>query len=406
METEQPIPKPGRAARAGALSVPGFRRYFIGAAGSVQAVWMQRVALGWLAWALSGDAAFVGAVAALLYLPALLAGPLFGVLVDRGDARAMAWAAAAAQAAVNLALVALLLAGLVGPALLAALAAAAGLAAAVQHPTRMSLAPRLVPLELVPSVVALTALNFNLARLVAPAIAGAIIARLGVEWTLALAALAQLPMLVALPGLRPRPVAGQAQGAVGPLMRAGLALAFGPGPLRRAMLVTGLYSLAARAVLELLPVLADAGFGRGAAGLGLLTSAAGGGALLAALGRTVRPGLSAFGPAGRAVAAAGLGSVALAGLAPWWPLALAALALNGFCGTWLAVAVQSEMQLRLGDAMRGRVMSLWVMVGLGATALGAVGQGALVELLGIGPALAASAAAGALALLPLIRRLD
>ncbi|MEM8851897.1 MAG: MFS transporter [Pseudomonadota bacterium] len=70
-----------------ALSHPGFRAYFFAAVPLTQALWAQRVTLGWLAWEVSDSAPFVGLVAALGLLPMVFAGPVFGVLVDRADIR-------------------------------------------------------------------------------------------------------------------------------------------------------------------------------------------------------------------------------------------------------------------------------------------------------------------------------
>ena len=82
------------------------------------------------------------------------------------------------------------------------------------------------------------------------------------------------------------------------------------------------------------------------------------------------------------------------GLSPGWYAAILATAVAGFCATWVGVSMQSAIQTDLPDEYRGRVMSLWVVAGFGAVALGAFGIGGLGEVLGIGTALALAGAGG------------
>jgi hypothetical protein len=83
------------------------------------------------------------------------------------------------------------------------------------------------------------------------------------------------------------------------------------------------------------------------------------------------------------------------GLAPAWWIALASTALAGLTATWCGVSLQAAIQTDLPDDYRGRVMSLWVVVGFGTVALGALGIGALADHVGIGAALASAGALGA-----------
>ena len=92
------------------------------------------------------------------------------------------------------------------------------------------------------------------------------------------------------------------------------------------------------------------------------------------------------------------GAVVAMGLAPVWPIAFLATALAGFCATWVGVSMQAAIQSDLPDSYRGRVMSLWVMTGIGGSALGALLLGALADVLGLGWAAAIVAAMAALPL--------
>ena len=82
------------------------------------------------------------------------------------------------------------------------------------------------------------------------------------------------------------------------------------------------------------------------------------------------------------------------GLAPTWPLALAATAVAGFCATWCGVSLQAAIQTGLPDGLRGRVMSLWVVVGFGTVAIGSLTIGAIADLWDIGTALTLAGACG------------
>ncbi|MBY6200843.1 MFS transporter [Maritalea mobilis] len=380
----------------GAFGDPQFRRFFGGVFFAVQAIWIQRVTISWLAWERTGSAEFVGLVASLSLAPTLVAGPLFGVLADRVNIRRAALVTNGGMAAVLAALAIAL--PIAGPLALAMAALGVGVISAAHHPVRMSLGPRLVPADMVQHVVSVTALNFNLARLVAPVAAGWIIAGFSGAFALWVAVACYLPMLAVLPGLRPRDLPPRARAPFLTELREGVRYAWRTPLIRRALLITLVFATLVRGALEVLPVLADGAFGRGAAGLGMLTAAAGAGALSSAL-------LKAFGagavgaripPAVYIAVVLGFAAVIGMGLAPVWPLALAATALAGFCATWCGVSLQAAIQTELPDAYRGRVMSLWVVVGFGTVAIGALSIGALAERLGIGTALAVAGGAGML----------
>lgn len=382
----------------GAFSDGQFRRFFLGVFFAVQAIWIQRVTLAWLAWEVTGSAAFVGLVAALGLLPTLVMGPVFGVWADRVDIRRASIVTNGGMAAI-LALFAVTL-PLVGALGVALASLAVGLMSAAHHPVRMSLGPRLVPQPLVQHVVAVTALNFNLARLAAPVAAGWLIAGAGASTALWVAVACYVPMLAVLPGLHPRDLPPRPRVSVLSDLRDGIRYAAARPLIRQALLLTLLFAAVVRGALELLPVLADGAFERGATGLGMLTSAAGVGAFAAALFKA--SGVGAVGARiPRAVYVACLvGSVAVVamGASPVWPLALAAVCVAGFCATWCGVSLQSAIQSELDDAYRGRVMSLWTVVGFGTVAIGAGAIGALAELTSIGAALILAGLAGLIAM--------
>jgi len=371
----------------GAFRDRQFTRFFVGVFFAVQAIWVQRVTLAWLAWERTGSAGFVGLVAALGLAPTLVAGPFFGVMADRVDIRRAALTTNGIMAGI-LALLALSL-PVVGAWGVAAAALAIGITSSAHHPVRMSLGPRLVGREMVQHVVSVTALNFNLARLVAPVLAGWMIASAGAGVALWVAVLCYIPMLVILPRLRPRALPPRERAPFLQELRGGLRFAADAPLIREALILTLVFATLVRGALEVLPVLADGAFGQGAAGLGMLTAAAGAGALVSAMLKAWGAGAAGASIPRSVLAAMFLGFAAVTGmgLAPVWPLALLATSLAGFTATWCGVSLQAAIQTDLPDAYRGRVMSLWTVVGVGAVAIGAGLIGALAELFGIGPAL-------------------
>jgi MFS family permease len=390
-----------------ALGSADYRRYALGNVFALNGVWLSRVTMSWLAWDLTGQAGFVGLVAFLAFAPTLVSGPFFGVLADRIALKRAAMMTQAGLATAALVLLGASLAGLLGPGLLAAVALGSGIVSSAHHPVRLALAPALVPREMIASAVALGSVNFNLARLTGPAIGGAVIASRGVDWALALAVLCFLPTIALLPGLRPRHDGAKPRrtGIVAALGD-GIRAALGTVLIRRAMLVIGLFSLVGRGLLEILPVLADGVFARGAGGLGTLAAAAGGGALVAAtlitLGPGQRPGRLPL--SSRLAAPAGLALVAAVAFAPPWPVTVGLVAALGLCGTLTGVGLQSAVQLAVPDAYRARIMSLWTMLAVGGSALGAILLGSLVDALGPGAALGLAAGLGLAPMLPAVAR--
>ena len=128
--------------------------------------------MGWLAWVLTGSPSFVGLVAFLNFVPTLIVSPLFGVVADRIDVRVGSMVSYTFAGILSGVFAWICLADALTPFLLAGFSLLSGVISSANHPMRMSLTPRLAPKEHLASVVALTSLNFNLSRLMGPAIGG------------------------------------------------------------------------------------------------------------------------------------------------------------------------------------------------------------------------------------------
>ncbi|MCP5071874.1 MAG: MFS transporter [Rhodobacteraceae bacterium] len=372
-----------------ALRSVDFRLYFLGGVAAVNAMWILRILISWLAWDMSGSATYVGVIAAASLLPTVFFSPIAGVFVDRTDIRKAAYGTNISMVVCLCVLYALHANGALGPVTLVGIAAAVGLVTAVHHPIRLSFGPRLVPAQYVSSVVALGALNFNLARLLSPAIGGLLIDWVGISAALLLILTLFLPNLAILYRLRPRSIERlhSRESFFGAFLT-GVSYMWQRPAVRLVLLASLLFAISIRGVLEILPIVADGVFTRGPVGLGQLGSAVGGGALIAALVKTMaridaRPGRSILSARNISASIIGMIAVAVLGTATAWPVALAAGAVLGFCGTFLGVGMQSLIQRELPDDMRGRVMSIWIVVGLGGTAFGAFAIGAVSEFVGL-----------------------
>ncbi|MGG7568033.1 MFS transporter [Rhodovulum sp. DZ06] len=378
------------------LRQPPFRRYFLASVCGVNGMWIFRVLLSWSAWAETGSAAFVGLVAALSLAPVALTGPVFGTLIDRVSVRRAFVVVSGMLMLCPIAFTALAAADALGEAPLLALALFFGLAASAYHPVRQSLGPRLVEGPGIASVVALSALNFNVGRVISPALGGMLIAGAGVAPAGAISAALFVPNLAVIATLAPRPLAARARAGFLSEMAEGARAAAARPAARVAMLMAAVALGPIRALSEVLPLLADGIHGRGAEGLGLMTSCIGAGALVAAVLQTASIGSIA----GRGRMTAGAAAIGFAGglgmvWAPWFELAAAAGLLCGFASAFLAVQLQAGVQADLPDELRGRVMSLWMLcVTLSTSALAlAVSVGA--GLVGLPLSQSAVMAAGA-----------
>ncbi len=367
-----------------ALKSPSFRIYFMGSMSAVNGLWILRVLIGWLAWELTGSASFVGWIAALSLLPSLFIGPFFGVMVDRASIKFAAFCTNAAIILCVCTLLTIQINGILTPTLLSICTLAIGIVTAAHHPVRMSLGPRLVRREHVGSVVALAALNFNTARMISPAIGGIIIDVLGITAALIITLLFYLPSLIVVPFLHPRDREKTTEKeAFSTALTNGLKYISQRAELKLTLAMTALMSASIRSTTEILPVVADGIFNSGPTGLGQLGSAVGAGALLSAIIKALGPVQTNHSLKGSAliIAAFGITTVFLFGNSETWSLTLITAAILGFCSTYLGVAMQSAMQSDLPDGFRGRVMSIWTVTTMGATAIGSLALGAITELL-------------------------
>jgi MFS family permease len=391
-----------------ALRHRNFRLFLGGQIVSLVGTWMQQVALGWLVYRLTRSAFLLGLVGFAGQIPSLFVAPLAGVWADRWNRHRMIVATQALSMVQALVLAGLVLTGTVRIAHVLVLSLFLGVVNAFDVPARQSFLVEMVKgREDLANAIALNSSTFNLARLVGPSIAGAIIAAAGEGVVFLLNGVSYLAVIAALLAMRlpPRaPAAGPAP-PVWHNLREGVAYVTRFAPIRSILLLLALVSLAGAPYSVLLPVFAadvlhgDAhtlGFLVGAIGVGALC-----GALLLASRRTVR-GL------GRVIVwAVSLFGVTLAlfSLSRHLWLSLLLVFLSGFGLMVHMAASNTIVQTIVDDDKRGRAMSFYAASFQGTMPLGSLVAGSLAGLLGAPRTVALGGAACLLGALAFARAL-
>ena len=154
------------------LKSPNYRIYTTGSSVSLVGMWMQRVAVGWLAWQLTGSAAWLGILAFAELCPTVVIAPLAGALADRLDRLKALRLGQSLMFLQSLSLFSLTVSDLITIWWLLALTLFHGIVVAFNQPNRLALVPSLVARDDLPAAVALNSVIFNTARFVGPAAAG------------------------------------------------------------------------------------------------------------------------------------------------------------------------------------------------------------------------------------------
>lgn len=382
-----------------ALASRDFRVYFAGTLVSQVCNWMQSVTQSWLVLQLTGSPFLLGLISTLQSGPVLLLSVFTGVLADRLTKRNILIFTQAVQSALALILGLLVFTGHVRYSTVAVMAVMWGVMNALDQPTRQSFVMELVDRKHVTSAVGMNSASFNSARIVGPAVAGVLIARIGLFPGFLVNAAAFLVSIAALTRVPARRPAART-GAVPMLeeIAEGIAYAVRTPAVR---FILGLQIIVSFCVFNFsvyVPLLASQVLGLGSEGFGFLMASLGIGAVAAGLSlgaigsREPAPGLIA--------AAIGLACAGLLGLSVtrhFWPAAIL-LAAIGFTGTIGVAGCNTSLQLAAPDALRGRIMSLYTLLSGGVFPIGAFFVGAVSEAAGVSRAFAINGALGLIAL--------
>jgi MFS family permease len=389
-----------------------YRLFFSGQVVSVTGTWMQNIAAAWLVLELTHSPVAVGFLMLCQFLPATALGLVGGVIVDRLDVRRVVIATQAASMALAAALAGLTLGGVVEVWQVYLLTGLRGVSLVFDHPARQQLTFQMVGRDELPNAVALNSGLFNGARVIGPALGGAVIAGAGPGAAFLLNAVSFLAVLASLRLIRPAELLPLDRGGEPPTLVAGSREAFAflrRVPLAGVVLATVLLVTTLSFNFNvLLPVLAKKTLEEGPEVFGVVTACFGAGALLGAL---LSAAISRASPGLLLAGIAGFGAAQLA-LAPQTTLAAAApfLFAAGLAFTLWTSNANSTLQLATPDRLRGRVMGLYFFAFNGAGPAGGMLAGWLAAAGGTALAFtvagSASLAVSAAALAVLGRRLE
>lgn len=366
-----------------------FRAVWFASLASNAGSWLQVVASGWLLLELTGSPAAVGALALVTRAPSFALSAYAGQIADRFDRRLIGMWTFLAQAVGAGALAVLSGLGHAGPAALYAFNFVVGCGFALGLPAMLALIPALVPRERLSQAVSLNAAGINVARLVGPAVGGAVLALSGATACFAVNAVSFLALVWVLARLPESRAARTARRAP---LREALGYARRDPAMRRLLVGMAVFTALASPVQELAPVVADR-IDAGPVGLGVLLGAMGGGALVGAwmlerLGARGLPRHRAL-PLATVTFAAGAAAVAVS---PWLWLSVVAMACAGAFWIWLFAGTNTAIQLRAPAPLLGRMLGLYQLAVVGPIAVGSTLVGLAAEHMGIMWALSGSAA--------------
>lgn len=354
--------------------------------------WLQTVAVGILVTELTGQARWTGLVAAAAFVPIGVLSPVGGAVADRVDRRHLLLATTVGETVFAALLAVLVGTGSATPLAVTALVFAGGCMTALGFPAYQAILPDLVDREDLLGASSLSMAQFNLGRVVGPALAGAVLVVGSYTWAFALNAVSYAAVMVALLLVRlPRPAPSDEPPGLRSRIATGIRGARAEPGCRTAILTIAVVALLLSPFIALIPAVTLKVFGAGEGATSLLIAAQGVGAVAGALSLASLAGR--YGR--RRVLVANLlvlpFLVVAYGAAPTLTLAAVALVAVGAGYVGLLSGLGTVVQLRAPAALRGRILSLY-MVALGTVyPLGAVLQGALGDRLGLRPVTAGAA---------------
>ena len=383
---ETPLPRRGATWRDtfAALKHRNFRLFFIGQLVSLTGTWMQATAQGWLVYQLTGSKILLGTVTAVGTLPMLLLSLWGGSVADRYSKRTVVFCTQIGMMVLAFGLAALVGSGHIQPWHILLFAALGGVAMAFDMPARQAFMVEMTSSEHLMNAVSLNSSIVNGARVVGPAVAGLVMARLGMTWCFILNGVSFIAVIVGLLMMRlPKFVPPKKPHSAGRHILEGFKYVAGHRRVRILLLLFAVVGVFGWSYAVLLPAYATDILHINESGYGVLLSANGLGALLGALtvatwGSRVRPRWLILG--GLWVFSAML---LLLAVVRWYPLVLLSLMVGGWGMLLYFSTTNTLIQTSVSNAMRGRVMGIWALVFGGMMPLGGIESGFLSHAVGV-----------------------
>ncbi len=370
-----------------ALSYRNYRLFFFGQLVSVTGTWMQSLAQSYLVYdVLHASPLQLGLVNVFQFAPVLLLGIPAGVIADRFPKRTILIITQSTFGLLALVLTLLVALGHIQLWQVYAVAGVFGIANALDMPTRQAFVPEMVGKPALMNAIALNSTMFNTGRVLGPAIAGVVLAAFGPSICFAVNAVSYLGVIAGLLMMRIEPKVRVATNSAVARLREGLAYVRATPEISRTIVLIGMVGTFGMNFNIWIPMLASDSFGSGAGTYGLLFTAMGIGSLAGALMLAMFGKSPSRGKLLGSTAALGLAEVML-GIAASIPAAvvvgMALLALAGFASSNAMATANTLVQTVASDALRGRVMAVYMTVFAGTTPFGALISGAIADRYGV-----------------------
>jgi len=377
-----------------ALRHRNFQLFFSGQLISLIGTWMQTVAQSWLVYRLTGSGLKLGAVGFASQIPVFLFAPIGGIVADRTNRKHVVIATQVASMLLAFVLAALTLSHTIDRRvwLIYVLAALLGVVNAFDIPGRQSFLVDMVGKEDLMNAIALNSSMFNGARVIGPAVAGVLVARLGEGWCFFANGVSYIAVIIGLMLMNVHaPARVSAKTSPWEHIVEGFQFVNRTAPIRALLILLGLVSVVGMPYSVLMPIFADkilhhggqelatliGSHDLGAVRLGILMGAAGVGALLGALTLAMRTGVKGLGT-WVSVCCAGFGiSLMLFSFSRSFWLSVLLLMPVGYFIMLQMSSSNTLIQVMVPDALRGRTMALYSMMFMGMAPVGALLGGAL-----------------------------
>jgi MFS family permease len=365
----------------GSLRIRNFRLFFVGQGISVCGTWMQNIAIGWLSLQSSHSGVVLGLITAGRYLPILLLGQWGGLVADRRDNRRLLLVTQTCSALVSVLFVVVSMAGLVSVGSLLALVLLLGLVNVFDGPARQILPNQLVDRPHLANAISLTSVMMNAAKVIGPAVAGVVIATLGMTTCFVVNAISFVAVIVSIAvmdtaELYPPEHTERAKGQI----REGMTYVRRSPSILHPLLLVIVTGVLTWEFPVSLPLITTDTFHAGAGAYGAAMASMGAGAVAGGLVAARRRHITVRALCVSAILWGGL--IVAASLAPDLAAECALLLFVGAGAVTFNSAAKTLLQIESAPAMRGRVMALWSTAWQGGTVIGAPAVGVAVALLG------------------------
>ncbi len=369
-----------------ALRYRDFRRFFLAALASNSGSWLQGIAIPFVLHSITGSGGWVGASVFSMMLPMAIMGPWAGPLADRISRRKIVMVAQTIQAFIAFGYALAWWGGVREPMAYVGLSAAFGTVNGFGMPAWQAYVSDLVPREALQNAITLNSLQFNAARAVGPSVGGIVLALLGPGWCFAANSMSFFIVVFTLITLPPTPPGENADSREKPLtqFRLGLSYARQDPAIMTGYIAAALVAICGGTLAQVhLVLFAEEVFEVSEGYYGLLISAFGLGAIVMA------PWLTSRAPRHRpsrvlvgGLIFYGVGELILTSTTIY-VVGLVGVLIAGSSHITMATTTNSALQLHVSEAMRGRVMAMYLMVLTMGMPVGAIIEGPLADVVGV-----------------------